>query len=231
MINFVKAYNVFYLKVTVIIPASGSGERFGGKVPKQFLKVKGREVIAHTIAKFTRIRKVDEIIISTKPEYFVRMGMIVRKNNFKKVKRITEGGERRQDSVYNALLQTDGKDDSIILIHDAVRPFITEKKIREVIKAAEKNVCVITGLRISETIKRTDKNDFVTETINRTNVRAIQTPQAFRKNILMRSFEKAYEENFTGTDEAAIVEHAGFKVKVIDGEKTNIKITHKEDLK
>lgn len=218
------------MKVKVIIPASGSGERFGGKIPKQFLKIEGKEIIAHTLEKFNSIKLTDEIIISTKLEYFVKISAILKKYNLRKVKKIVEGGQRRQDSVYNALINLECEKNDLILIHDAVRPFISKRKILELINAAEKEKCVILGLPVNETIKRADKNNIITETINRDNVWAIQTPQAFRYEILLKSFEKAYEENFTGTDEAAIVENAGFRVKVMMGEKRNVKITFREDI-
>lgn len=218
------------MKVKVIIPASGSGERFGGKIPKQFLKIEGKEIIAHTLEKFNSIKLIDEIIISTKLEYFVKISAILKKYNLRKVKKIVEGGQRRQDSVYNALINLECEKDDLILIHDAVRPFISKKKILELIKTAEKENCVIPGMRVPETVKRVDAKNIVTETIDRKNVWTIQTPQVFRYDILRKSFEKAYHENFTGTDESAIVENAGYKVKVIEGEKTNVKITYREDI-
>ncbi len=219
------------MKIKVIIPSSGSGERFGGTIPKQFLKIDGKEIIAHTLEKFNSIKSIDEIIISTKPEYFVKVRTIVKKYNLKKVKKIIEGGKRRQDSVYNALINSECAEDDLILIHDAVRPFISLKKIKELISEASKEKCVILGLTVSETIKRSGKNNFIKETIDRNNLWSVQTPQAFRFRILMKSFEKAYRENFTGTDESSIVENAGYKVKVTEGESKNIKITTKSDLK
>lgn len=218
------------MKIKVIIPASGSGERFGGQTPKQFLKIDGREIIAHTLEKFNSLKSVDEIIISTKLEYFVRLATIIKKHKFRKIKKIVEGGKRRQDSVYNALINLEIDDDDLILIHDAVRPFISSKKINELINAAKQEKCVILGLPVSETIKRADNNNFIKETIDRSNLWSVQTPQAFRFDILKKSFEKAYRENFTGTDESAMVENAGYKVKVIEGERKNIKITTKKDL-
>lgn len=218
------------MKVKVIIPASGSGERFGSKIPKQFLKIEGKEIIALTLEKFNSIKLIDEIIISTKLEYFIKISAILKKYNLRKVSKIVEGGKCRQDSVYNALITSESDDDDMIVIHDAVRPYISKKKITELISTAKKYNCVIPGMPVAETIKIVDGNNFVTETIDRNNVRTIQTPQVFRYDILRKSFEKAYSEKFTGTDEAAIVENAGYKVKVIDGEKTNVKITYREDI-
>lgn len=219
------------MKIKVIIPASGSGVRFGGKIPKQFLKIDGKEVIVHTIEKFNGVKSIDEIIIAAKPEYFVKLSILIRKYKLTKVKKIVEGGKRRQDSVYNALMNSECKKNDLILTHDAVRPYISRNKICEIIKSSIKNGSVIPGMPVSETVKRTNKQYFVEETISREKLFLIQTPQAFRYDILKKSFEKAIKENFIGTDEAAIVENAGYKVKVIEGENANIKITVKADLR
>lgn len=219
------------MTIKVIIPASGTGERFGGKIPKQFLKISGREIIAHSLEKFNKLSSVDEIIISTKLEYFVKISAIIKKYNLKKVKKIVEGGKRRQDSVYNALINLDCSKDDLIIIHDAVRPFISRNKIIELINKSSKENCVIPGLKISDTIKRASVSGIVEETIDRSNLWLIQTPQAFRFHVLKNSFDKANSENFTGTDESSIVENAGYKVKIIEGEKDNIKITKPEDLR
>lgn len=217
-------------EVKVIIPASGSGSRFGGKTAKQFLKIDGKEILTHTIKKFHDLKIIDEIIVSTVPEFFVAVSTIVRKNNFTKVKKIVEGGKRRQDSVYNALINLDCKKDDIILVHDAVRPLVSEKLIKNVITETIKNDCVIPVIKISDTLMRTDKKNFAKEIIDREGVVSVQTPQGFRFDILNKSFLKSYKEEFTGTDEASIVQNCGYKVRVTEGEKSNIKITVKEDL-
>ncbi|HMS64654.1 MAG TPA: 2-C-methyl-D-erythritol 4-phosphate cytidylyltransferase [Ignavibacteria bacterium] len=217
--------------IKLIIPASGSGIRFGSKTPKQFLKIDGKEIIAHTISRFHNINLIDEIIIPAKKEYFSRLKNIIRKNNFYKIEKIVEGGKLRQDSVYRGLINLNCGAEDIILIHDAVRPYISSKKILEIIMEAGKEKCVIPALKIPETVKKVDRKNFVEKTINREDLRIVQTPQAFRFDILKKSFEKAFRDNFTGTDEASIVEHSGYKVKVIEGEKGNIKITEKSDVR
>lgn len=218
------------MSIKVIIPASGSGTRFGGNIPKQFMKIEGKEILAHAISTFHQIRSIDEIIIATKQEYFEKIKLIIRKNKFFKVKRIVEGGKLRQDSVYRALMNLDCSENDFILVHDAVRPFISRDKILELIKEVKKHNCVILGLPVAETLKKIDKKNYVEKTIDRENVWSIQTPQAFRYDILKKSFEKAYKDNFNGTDESSLAEYSGYKVKVIEGEKTNIKITLKADL-
>ena len=218
------------MSIKVIIPASGSGTRFGGNIPKQFLKIEGKEILAHAISAFNQIRSIDEIIIATKQEYFEKIKLIIRKNNFFKISRIVEGGKMRQDSVYRALMNLDCSENDFILVHDAVRPFISRDKILELIKEVKKHNCVILGLPVCETLKKIDKKNYVKESIDRKNIWSIQTPQAFRYDILKKSFEKAYKDNFNGTDESSLAEYSGYKVKVIEGEKTNIKITLKADL-
>lgn len=218
------------MSIKVIIPASGTGTRFGGNTPKQFMKIGGKEILAHSVSAFHQIRSIDEIIIASRLEYFERIKLIIRKNNFFKIKRIVEGGKLRQDSVFRALMNLECSENDFILVHDAVRPFVSMEKIAELIKEVKKFNCVISGLPVTETLKKINKKNFVEKTVDRENVWAIQTPQAFRYDILKKSFEKAYEDNFTGTDESSLAEHAGYKVKVIEGEKENIKITLKADL-
>jgi len=216
--------------VKVIIPASGSGVRFGGKTAKQFILLNGKEILAHSIKKFQDEKIIDEIIVSSAGENFEKIKNIVRKNKFSKVKKIAEGGKRRQDSVYNALINLECGMNDIILIHDAVRPFVTGKLIKEVVSSLQGADCVIPAVSISDTIVRTDKNNFVKEVIDREGVYAVQTPQAFRYDVLMQCFSKANRDGYTGTDEASIVRRYGHKVKVTEGDRRNIKITVKKDL-
>lgn len=219
------------MSIHAIIPASGSGVRFSGKTPKQFIKAGGKEIIAYTLNTFNRIREVDSIIIATRKEYFDRLIKIVFENRFDKVAKIVEGGEHRMDSVYNALMNTNCAKNDFIIIHDAVRPFVSHDLINRLIKEAKKQKVVIPGLLINDTVKRTDNKSIVKETVERENLYRVQTPQVFRYDVLIKSFEKAYKDNYLGTDEASITEHAGYKTKIINGETSNIKITVKEDLK
>jgi 2-C-methyl-D-erythritol 4-phosphate cytidylyltransferase len=215
----------------VIIPASGSGIRFTGKIPKQFIKIEGKELITLSLEKFNSNQNIDSIVISTQKKFFDKLIRLVFENSIGKVAKIVEGGERRMDSVYNALMNLNCKKNDFIIVHDAVRPFVSANLINRLIKATKNFNAVIPGLLINDTVKKTDKNYIVKCTIPRENLFGIQTPQIFRYDILIKSFEKAYRDNYIGTDEAALVEYAGYKIKLIDGETTNIKITVKEDLK
>jgi 2-C-methyl-D-erythritol 4-phosphate cytidylyltransferase len=215
----------------VIIPASGSGIRFAGNTPKQFLKIDGKEIITYTLEKFNSIQTINSIIVSTQKKFFDKLIRIIFENNISKATKIVEGGERRMDSVYNALMNLNCKKNDFIIIHDAVRPFVSKSLIERLIKETKKINAVIPGILINDTVKRTDKKLIVKDTVPRENLYRIQTPQVFRYDILVKSFEKAYRDNYIGTDEAALVEFAGYKIKLIEGEYTNFKITVKEDLK
>ena len=219
------------MKFYVIIPASGSGVRYGGKLPKQFIRIDGKEIIAYTLQKFNSLKSVDSIVIATQKKYINKLRNLVKENKFQKVCNIVEGGKTRHDSVFNGLraLRPDKKD--FIIVHDAVRPFITVKKIRELMKEVKDCYAVIPGLKINDTTKEVSKNNIIQKTIPRENLWIVQTPQLFRYDILKRAFEKADVNKFKGTDESSIVEYAGYKVKIIEGEKTNVKITTNEDIK
>lgn len=218
------------MKHILIIPASGSGLRFGSKTPKQFLKINGKEIIAHTIGKFHSLKIIDEIYIAAHPDNFEKLKKIISKNNFTKVKSIVEGGDTRQASVFNALNSITANKDDVVMVHDSVRPFLSKKLILSLIEECRVSGGVIPGIKISDTVKRTDEKNFIQKTLSRENLWTVQTPQVFRYDIIKNSFDKAVKKNYTGTDEASVVEFAGYPVKIIEGEKANIKITHKEDL-
>jgi 2-C-methyl-D-erythritol 4-phosphate cytidylyltransferase len=118
----------------------------------------------------------------------------------------------------------------IILVHDAVRPFITRKKIIEIMNEMQYHTAVIPGLKINDTLKKVSKNDYVVETMSRDNIWRIQTPQAFKYSLLMEAYDIAIKDKFIGTDEASLIEHANYRIRIIEGERTNIKITTKADL-
>ena len=217
-------------QIYLIVPASGYGNRFGGKIPKQFVKLRGKEVIYHTLKKFNSCQRINSIVISVQEIYFEKMLSIIKKYNFKKICAIVKGGHYRQDSVYNALRILNCRKKDYIMIHDAVRPFISREKINEMIEYSSRYNAVITGLKVNDTIKSIDNNSFVRRTLERENIWRIQTPQMFRADVLLNSFDNAFRNNIIGTDEAYLVESAGYKVKVIEGEVYNIKITTKKDI-
>jgi len=219
----------------VIIPASGNGVRFSGKTPKQFVKTGGVEILARTIGCFNKRSDISAIVISAQPEYFMRICRIISKYSFDKVKYIVEGAAMRQNSVFNGLLSlknfADCSPSDRIIVHDAVRPFLQDSFLLRLMRASRKYNCVIPGIKLTDTVKMTVGKDIVAKTIPRENLRSVQTPQIFRYDELMKSFRYAFKKKFTGTDEAELLEHAGYQVKIIEGEPANIKITTKNDLK
>lgn len=219
------------MRYFVIIPASGTGTRFGGKTPKQFIKFAGKEIIAHTLNKFNSLKEIHSIIIATQKKYFDKLHNIISKNKFGKVIALVEGGETRQDSVYNALRVINFRKDDFIIVHDAVRPFVSKILIRNLILNSKKYKAVIPGLKINDTVKNLNKDNTVKETVLRENIWRIQTPQVFRYDVLINSFKKAIAGNYYGTDESSLAEYGGYKVKVVEGDVNNIKITTKNDIK
>jgi 2-C-methyl-D-erythritol 4-phosphate cytidylyltransferase len=146
-----------------------------------------------------------------------------------KVKTLVVGGKERQDSVYNGIKKTD-KDAAVILVHDGVRPFVTPDLIRLCVEAARKGECVAAGVPLKDTIKEVDEKGIVRQTLERSRLWTIQTPQAFPAKILRKAYDESYKKKVYGTDDATLVERAGNKIRVIMGSYENIKITTPEDL-
>jgi 2-C-methyl-D-erythritol 4-phosphate cytidylyltransferase len=217
------------MKVKAIIAAGGRGERIGGILPKQFVEIKKKPVLAYTVEKFENCELIDEIILVVPEDYMSFCSYnIVDVGDFKKVKRILSGGKERQDSVYKGLL-TLPKDTDIVLIHDGVRPFISTEKIGKSIEMCKKEKAVILALPVNDTVKRVDE-EYVVTTLDREKLWIAQTPQTFEYRLILEAYKKAIEDGFTGTDDSSLVERLGFKVKVLEGDFQNIKITTPEDL-
>ncbi len=219
------------LKVITIIPASGRGERMKGeKISKQYLPLGGEPILVHTLLAFEACPSVEEIILAVRKEEIDYCQLaVVKKFGLRKIKEIVAGGERRQDSVHNALKKV-GKDCRIILVHDSVRPFITGEIIRRTIEGAKVHKAVVTAIPVSDTIKEEDERGFVKKTLDRDRLWSVQTPQGFESALLREAYSRAYGDNFYGTDDACLVERMGHPVKVIEGSHENIKITTPEDL-
>ncbi len=214
---------------SAIIPAAGKGIRMGTEIQKQFLQLADKEVIIHTLEKFENCEVIDEIIVVTGEEMIPYMESLIQTYQLKKVVKIIKGGKERQDSVYQGLKNVNEKSD-IIVIHDGVRPFILESDMIKTIEGAKESGACILGVPSKDTMKVCSKNQEVVHTPSRDTLWAVQTPQTFRKDILLRGFNKAYRDDFVGTDESTLVERLGIRVKVATGSYDNIKITTKEDL-
>ena len=218
------------MRTIAIIAAGGRGTRMGKPVCKQFLKLKGRSIIARTISKFQKSRSVDGIVVGVTPGeegYFERevLGDI----GEKKILRVVKGGDERQETVLNCL-KVLPESCKIVLVHDGVRPFVSEGLIDRVVSEAALKGAVIPGLPAVDTTKVVN-GGAVLKTLDRKKVWMIQTPQGFKKDIILKAYDTASTSGVTGTDDASLVEALGVKVYVINGERSNIKITTPEDLK
>jgi 2-C-methyl-D-erythritol 4-phosphate cytidylyltransferase len=231
------------MKVVVIIPAAGLGTRMlpagsaKGKPPsKQFTELGGTPILIHTLRRFAASRRVEEIYVALRKDEIAGFGERLQaeaKDILKKKVELVEGGQHRQNSVANALVAVTAAPDDIVLVHDAVRPFVTETIIEEVIRGAEKFGAAIAGTPAVDTVKkveRTAEGALITATIPREHVVLAQTPQGFRYHVLKKAFDEAMADGFIGTDEASLVERSGHEVAVVMGSPRNLKITTPGDM-
>lgn len=226
-----KRSNKSNLKTVAIIPAAGTGVRMENDRPKQFLDLEGRPLLAVTLEKFQECSAIDSIILVAPPsDVKYCQGEIAERYHLTKVEKVVAGGERRQDSVRLGIEATGG-DFDLVLIHDGVRPLITQDLIERVVRAAQGHRAVITGLPAKETVKETDENALVVRTYDRQKVWLIQTPQVFRYEDILMAHRRAVEEGSEEVpDDALLVEKVGIPVKVVEGSEGNIKVTTPQDL-
>jgi len=219
------------MKVIALIPAAGMGKRMGAGINKQYLLVAGTPIVAHTIAVFDSSPLVDEIyVISPLDEIPYCRIEVVEAHGFAKVRAIVPGGAERQHSVLNGLRAVVAPaDEDVVLIHDGVRPFVTQEIIERAIEAALKADGALVAVPVKDTIKVV-VDGTIRETPPRANLWQAQTPQAFRYGIIRDAHERAATEEFLGTDDTSLVERLGKEVKVVMGDYRNIKITTPEDM-
>jgi 2-C-methyl-D-erythritol 4-phosphate cytidylyltransferase len=217
------------VKTTAIIVAAGSGKRMGGPVRKQFMELDGKPILQHTLEKFQAAECVQEIILVVPQRDVKRLSVLAKSQwNISKIIRVVPGGRERHDSVWAGLSAVD-PGVHIILIHDGVRPFVPPALIKKVITAAVKFGAAVVGVAPKETIKKCDAT-FVMETLQRQSLVVVQTPQAFRRDIVKAAYERAFADGFFSTDDAALVERMNHRVYIVDGDYSNLKITCPEDL-
>ncbi len=213
-----------------IIVAGGSGKRMLHDRPKQYVPLAGIPILARTLITFEKTLSVDRIVLMV-PQHDINYvkDEIVGRYRIYKANQIQAGGEARQDSVREGLGIIDNSDD-IVVIHDGVRPFITQELIDLSIREAAQNGAVVPVVPSIDTVKIIDKDGNIHDTLDRADLRLAQTPQTFRREIILEAFESAYREGFYGTDDASLVERLGMPVRTIPGLPYNIKITTPEDL-
>ncbi len=213
-----------------VVPAAGLGTRMGGATRKQYQTLGGLPILAFSLQVLQRTESIREIILSV-PEQDCDYcwNDIVKPFGLSKVSEIVAGGARRQDSVRNGLMAiTDPPE--LVLVHDGVRPFLQNDFVEQSISCAEGTGAAVVALPMHDTLKRVDAQRVIQETLNREGLWQIQTPQVFRYNWLLKGHQRAQEEHWEVTDDAALIERMGYPVSVVEGSCFNIKITRPDDL-
>lgn len=211
--------------VTAIILAAGNSKRYGKNRNKNFEIIKNKTVLEYSLHLFDVNEYVDEIIVATKSNEEKIVEEIITKAKYNKSIKIAIGGNERKESVYNCIRNTNAE---IVIIHDGARPMIKQEYINKCIKSMSEFKGVTIGVKTKDTIKITDEDGIVMETTKRSNTWLIQTPQCFDRKVLLEMYEKYKEEQVT--DDCKLLENGNYKIKVIEGDYTNIKITTYEDL-
>jgi len=218
-------------RTVALVPAAGRGLRMGGSLPKQFLTLGGVPILVHSLLALEGADTVSEIILAVpdaEREFCLRE--IVTPHGFKKVTKIVAGGAQRQDSVRHGL-EAVGEDVEIVLVHDAVRPFLTVDMIGRVIEAAVKHGAAVVAIPMRDTVKLVGADGLIEKTVDRGQLWLAQTPQAFRRTLFQEAHRRAQLDGFHGTDDVQLVERLGYPVAVVEGNGENIKLTRPEDLK
>jgi len=212
------------MKYYAIIVGGGSGKRMQNSIAKQFLLLKNKPVLMHTLQAFYNSSFKPEIILVLDADATLYWEELCEKYNFNIPHTIVRGGEQRFHSVRNGLMAI--KEQGIVAIHDAVRPLVTQKLITHTFEQAEEIGNAIASIKPSDSVRKV--KDGISKIINRDHLVLIQTPQTFQINQLRKAYQQHYHNKFT--DDASVVESAGFKINLVEGERNNLKITYPEDL-
>ena len=228
------------MKTEAIVAAAGIGKRLRSKTRKPYLGISGKPILIRTLMALSSSSGIKKIIVAVNRRDVNRCVALIRRFRVSKIKAVISGGSQRQDSVANGLKRLD-RDTEIVLIHDGVRPFIDNRLIKDSIDCAKKFGACVVGVPVKATIKETKelknrrtkeqknrKTLIVKRTIDRSNLWEIQTPQVFKKDVIVKAYERF--GSAPATDDAMLVEKLGIDVKVVEGSYRNIKITTPEDL-
>ncbi len=214
-----------------LILAGGSGSRMKNNTPKQYVKLYDKPVLAHTIGPFEASNRIDEIIIAAHPDYHSEIEKLRGTYSFSKISKIVESGETRQDSSYNAIRALCCDSNSIVFIHDAARPFISLSMIEKLYDAAITHGAAVSAVPSTDTVYVSGPENFIGSIPDRSMLYNAQTPQVFTFGLIKEAHEYARKNSLGGaTDDAALVLQLGCKVKIVEGEYTNIKLTTPADL-
>ena len=222
-------------RIAAILPAAGLGTRMGAETPKQFLELEGTPIVIHSVRRIASCPLVTDIIVATRADVVEWLEDRLRGERFMQSVRVVRGGDSRQDSVALALNEVPG-DTEIVLVHDAVRPFVTREQIARVIEEARRCQAAILGIPAMDTVKEVKRASLpedvalVSATIPRERIVLAQTPQGFTYPLLRDAFRKAQQDGITASDESTLVERFGHDVFIILGSETNVKITRPADM-
>ncbi len=212
----------------LIIPAGGSGKRFGDEKPKQFHLLGGVPLIIRTIKAFENIDSIKSVVVAVNDKYYDELSSLADKYQISKNLSIVRGGTERQYSVYNALQTESASSSDLVLIHDAVRPFIATETIEKLIAFAAETGGAVPAIMPKDTVRELLPSGAY-KTLPRERLRLIQTPQVFRTDLILKAFAKAKQDNFISTDDAAVFEYYGYDYIIAGGDENNFKITTKTD--
>lgn len=218
------------MRVAAIVPAAGKGRRIKSKIDKLYIELCGKPIIAHTLLRLSGNRYINEIIVVVnKKRIKTFKRRIVDRFDIKKVK-IVSGGRERSDSVFNALKKVSGNID-YVLIHDGVRPFITNKLINASLKTAQRFKASVAAVPVKPTLKYVKKDGHIQDTPDRKRFWEAQTPQVFKRDLIEKAYRGLSRKKIDITDDSMLVEQIGLRPKIVLGSYSNIKITTPEDLK
>ncbi|SEP07973.1 2-C-methyl-D-erythritol 4-phosphate cytidylyltransferase [Paenibacillus sp. OV219] len=213
----------------VVVVAAGRGTRMGTSTSKQYLLLQDKPILVHTLERFQAMDDIAEVVLVVGKEDTARCEQVVESYGLHKVKSVLAGGSERQHSVTIGI-QALGSDIEWVMVHDGVRPLVTAEAVRRCMVKAEETEAAVLAVPVKDTIKQVNETGVITATPDRRSLWAIQTPQAFRRSLLLQALTQAARDQFLGTDDAMAVERLGVQVSVAEGEYTNIKITTPEDL-
>lgn len=213
------------MRTTIIIPAAGSGQRFGGGLPKQYRLLGGIPVIVRTVAALLAACEHSPVVVAVDVRWASYAKRLFADVGLAERVAIINGGSTRQESVSNALEHPAAGDAELIIVHDAVRPFVSPPLLRRVLDGAEREGAAVPVVPPKDTVKLLDHERRVESTLPRSRIGMAQTPQAFERSIIADAHRQAAGDRFEATDDASVVEYAGYPVLAVEGEESNIKIT------
>ena len=216
--------------VVALVPAAGKGLRMGGAIPKQFLALGGEPLVVHSLRVLQASPVIDQIILAVpQADLDYCLNDLAVRFGFSKITKVVAGGKERQDSVRHALEHV-SEETEIVVVHDAVRPFLTQQMVADVVAEARRGGGAIVALPMRDTVKQVGAEHRIERTVDRQPLWLAQTPQAFRRDWLLNAHRKAYVEGVHATDDAYLFEWAGHPVVVVEGSGENIKVTRPEDM-